>query len=194
MTDEELGPFEKADPTVVADDPFWAAVRRRHPDVDIVLLTEDAEAEPAGTGAVGPGRTASVEVVRQVTDEVTRAWQSLAPLMAARGAAEAPSVRWSPRDGRNALVVEKAVHGLGEDGGTELLRDVAFRLGADGWRLRPTTRGTRPMLHATNGLVDLRAEAGAGATVITLATGLMPVADADRGVLRDEAREQVAAW
>lgn len=193
MTEEELGSYRKVDPAVVHDDPFWSEVRSRHPDLDIVLLqppaVDDREGDPV------PTPTVPVDVVRTVADQAARTWRGLAALVAERGVTDPPSVRWARNGGAGeALLVEKAVAGLGEAGGTALLRDVASRLGADGWRLQATTRDDRPLLRATNGLIDLQAEAGAGATVITLATGLMSVAEADRVVVRDEVREEVAAW
>jgi hypothetical protein len=190
MTDEELGSYRKVDPAVVDGDPFWSEVRRRHPDVGIVLLRPPATDGPE----VRQAPTVPLDVVRTVADEAARTWLRLADLLAGRGATEAPSVRWARSSGDGALLVEKPVPGLGEEGGTELLRDVALRLGAEGWRLHATTLDGRPLLRATNGLLDLRAEAGAGATVLRLATGLMPVADADRAVVRDEVRQEVASW
>lgn len=52
MTEGLLGPFRKVDPRVVDDDPFWSVVRRRHPDVDLVLLP-DAPGDPRGDRPAG---------------------------------------------------------------------------------------------------------------------------------------------
>ena len=42
--------MELRPPGTPIDDPFFAAVRRRHPDVDLVVLPPDApEEEPAAT-------------------------------------------------------------------------------------------------------------------------------------------------
>ncbi|MFC5728847.1 MULTISPECIES: hypothetical protein [Nocardioides] len=189
MTDEELGPYRKVDQAVVERDRFWAQVRRRHPDVDIVLL------EPAGDAEDALGQpTVAIETVRSVADELTQAWRSIVSVVADRGSVQAPAVRWGIGAGGHALLVEKALQGLGSHAGAGLLRDIAFRIGADGWRMRPTTRDDRPLLRATNGLLDLQAEAGAGATVLTLATGVMPVAEADRVVVRADVRGEVESW
>jgi hypothetical protein len=40
MDDTELGLFRRVDPAVVDDDPNWSVLRRRHPDVDLVLGRE----------------------------------------------------------------------------------------------------------------------------------------------------------
>ncbi|MCX6402134.1 MAG: hypothetical protein NTX33_19655 [Propionibacteriales bacterium] len=186
MTEAIPGRFHRVDPTVVEDDPFWSVVRRRHPDVEIVLMPDD---DPA------PGPGAPVERVREEAVAAIGAWRLLRPVVLAVVDEPAePSVRWSSRTAGDALVIEKAVAGIGQEDGTDLLRAVTVVLGRAGWRLRPTTRDGLPALDATNGRIDVRADAGPGATVLTIATGLMPV-DADvRDAVAAGVREELSSW
>jgi hypothetical protein len=67
--DDERSPAEQ-----VSDDPFWSEVRRRHPDVDIVLLPPDegpAQA-PEGAEPVDPA-----EVARAGEQQVAALWTTL---------------------------------------------------------------------------------------------------------------------
>ena len=192
MTQGHLGTFHKVPPSVLDDDPFWSAVRRRHPDVDIVLLPPDTPDHAAPRGqASGP------DAVRAAVDAAFAAWTLLRPLAGATGSAEAdapPSVRWDLAGCGHALVVQKALRGLGRDRGAALLREVAFALGRDGWRLRPSSRSGRPVLEAVDGPVRLRAEAGPGATVLTVSTDALLLSDGERGAVVERLREAVATW
>ena len=179
---------------VVDDDPFWSVVRRRHPDVDIVLLPPDGRAQGQGDGA-GTTSTASLDLVRAAADGVVAAWSLLRPLVAEAGATEQPSVRWGSGGGDEvALVIEKAVAGIGQESGTALLREITATLARAGWRLRPGMRGDLPLLEATDGHTDVVAVAGPGATVLTIASGVLPVADPDRETAADEVRAVVGSW
>lgn len=184
----DLGHFRKVDPAVVDGDPFWSVVRRRHPDVDIVLLPDDAAPPADPPPSVDPAALAAV------VDRVLATWTLLAPLVAADGEEAAPTVRWAQgRDG-HALLVEKGIRGLGADGGTALLRAIAVALGQEGWRLAPGRRQELPLLRATDGLLDLEAQAGPGATVLTLASGVLPVTEPDRSSAQARVVEAVASW
>lgn len=185
MTEANLGRLRRVDPTVLEDDPFWAVVRRRHPDVDIVLMPDDDTT---------PGPGASVERVRAEADAAIEAWRLVRPLVLAADESAAPSVRWGRRDAGDALIIEKAVVGIGQPDGTDLLRALAVVLGRAGWRLRPTTRDGRPALDATDGRLDVRAEAGPGATILTIATGLLLVDAGVRDTVAASVREEVASW
>lgn len=183
----DLGHFHKVDPAVVDDDPFWGVVRRRHPEVDIVLLPDDPPP------AEDPPRRIDPDALAAVVDQVVATWAVLAPLMAAGGAPATPSVDWAPAPDGHALLVEKGVRGLGADGGTALLRAIAVGLGQQGWRLSASRRQGLPLLRATDGLLDLEAQAGPGATVLTLATGVLPVTEADRAAARDRVVREAAS-
>lgn len=185
MTEANPGRFHRVDPAVLDDDPFWSVVRRRHPEVDVVLLPGDPE-EP------GPG--APLDRVREVADAAVEAWRLLRPLVVAAGDAHSPSVRWGAHDAGHALVIEKAVTGIGQESGTDLLRAVVAVLGEAGWRMRPTTRDDLPAVDATDGRADLRAVAGPGATVLTIASGVLPVEVTDREAVVADVQEVVASW
>jgi hypothetical protein len=187
MDNAELGTLHKVDPGVVDDD-FWSVVRRRHPDVDLVLLAPDHPDDPflPAPGPVAP------EVVRVVAAAVHAAWHTLVPLLVERGVVDLPAVRWAPRGGGHALLVTKAVRGIGQDPGADLLGDVAEVLGRRGWRLAPGRRSGHPLLRATDGIVDLEAEAGPGATVLRLATGVIAAQEQDRDAVLDEVVDRMA--
>lgn len=193
MDDADLGRLQRVDPTVVDDDPFWSVVRHRHRDVDLVLLPPPDGAGPAPVDSdADTDADIGIDVVRTVAVGAAEAWGALAGLIAERDQPAAPSVRWAGGSGGHALLLTRSVCGIGEVGGVDLLRDIAFRLGEHGWRLAATRREGRPLLRASNGLLDLEGEAGAGATVLRLATGVMPVAEPDRAVVRDEMLAVVA--
>lgn len=183
---KDLGPLRKVDPAVVDDDRFWSEVRRRHPDVDLVLLPPD-DADAAAVLAPLPPT-----LVRTVAAAAVDAWRTLAPLLVERREPDPPAVRWVSADGGHALLVTKAVRGLGEDGGVDLLGDVAEVLGRRGWRLAPSRRTGHPLLRATDGQVDLEAEAGPGATVLRLATRVLPTEASDRDAVLDEVLARLA--
>lgn len=185
---DDLGLLRRVDPAVVDDDPFWSAVRRRHPDVAIVLLPDD----PAPPGRVGP--TLASEALTTVGERVVATWALLGPLVAAEGELVEPTVGWSPTRDGHALVVEAAVRGLGQDEGTDLLRAVLGALGAQEWRFAPGSRAGLPLLRATDGLLDLEGVAGPGAVVLTLATGVLPVTEPERAVVQARVAEAVASW
>ncbi|TWH03207.1 hypothetical protein L615_001200000760 [Nocardioides sp. J9] len=189
-----LGLLRRVDPRAVDDDPFWSAVRQRHPDVDLVLLPPPGAAGAAG-GDRGDGadRAAGARgIPGPVLDEVARAladaWRAIAPVVAAAGADDPPSVAWRGRPGGHALVVQKALPGTGLERGTAVLRSVAGRLGGDGWLLRPSSRGEVAVLAARGPAAELRGEAGPGATVLTLAGPVLPVGREERARVREEVR------
>lgn len=185
---DDLGLLRRVDPAVVDDDPFWSVVRRRHPDVAIVLVPDD----PSPPREAGP--SLAPEALSAVGERVVATWALLAPLVAADGEHVEPTVDWSPAGDGHALVVETAVRGLGQDGGTDLLRSVVRTLGEHDWRFAPGSRAGLPLLRATDGLLDLEGVAGPGAVVLTLATGVLPVSETERGVLRARVAEAVTSW
>lgn len=180
---DDLGLLRRVDPAAVDDDPFWSVVRQRHPGADLVLLPPGA---PPDDGAAG----LADDVLHAATRALADAWQLLAPAVGVADGDGPPTVSWRRRPGGHALVVQKALRGIGAEAGVELLRTVAGALGRDRWLLRPSRRGEVTVLDARGGLVDLRAESGAGATVLTLATGVLPVRREDR----DRVLGEVTSW
>jgi hypothetical protein len=167
---------------VVEGDPFWAAVRERHPDATLVLLPP----EPPGDGPPA----VPIDEAREAVRAAGRGWRVALPVLEEYGDPGSPSVGWRGRAGGQALVAQAGVRGIGVDAGAAALREIAARLDrdGDGWRFRPGTRNGHPVLRATDGRTDLRAEAGPGATVLTVATPAMAVAERDRVLLGEEAR------
>lgn len=182
----DLGHFRKVDPAVVDDDPFWSVVRRRHPELGIVLLPDD----PAPPGGAPPALDEAA--LDAVLARVLTGWAVLAPLLAEDGDRAAPSVRWAQSRDGHALVVTKGIRGLGTDGGTALLRAIARTLGQAGWRLAPGRRQDLPLLRATDGMLDVEAQAGPGATVVTLASGVLPVDEPARAAAQRRVTAEVA--
>ncbi|MBM9459551.1 hypothetical protein JK386_06525 [Nocardioides sp. zg-536] len=203
MNEANLGSFRPADPSVLDDDPFWSVVRRRHPDVDVVLLADPPDPDPH-PDPDGPsdraGSATDLATLRTVADELLTAWHAVAPLLPpgtgpAPGAPDAPgvpAVRWSARDGAHALLLVKAVRDTDLATGTDLLRRIAFDLGGRGWRLAPSGDEEQAVLDAAGGLVDLHAVAGRAATTLMLATGLLQATEADRDTVLAEVRTVLA--
>jgi hypothetical protein len=182
MADDLGRPLRRTSPSIVDSDPFWAAVRERHPDATLVLLPP----EPSGDE---PSALAFDEA-RDAVRAAGRGWRVAAPVLEEYGDPTTPSAGWRGRPGGRALVVQSGVRGIGVDAGAAALREIAGRLDAtgDGWRFEPSTRNGHPLLRATDGRTELRAEAGPGATVLTVATKPMTLGDADRALLGEEVR------
>lgn len=179
--------FDKVDRAALDDDPFWSAVRRRHPDVGVVLLPDDGP-DPTPGSDLGPGL--DLDTARGPVLALVDTWRVIAAVVAERSTTDAsgdagPSLRWGEGDGGHALVARSNVPGLGVAGGIDLVRAVAVALDARGWRFAPTRRAGHPLLRATDGRLDLEAEVGEAITAITLATGVLPVADDVRVALLD---------
>ncbi|GAA3804372.1 hypothetical protein [Nocardioides panacisoli] len=181
MADDLGRPLRRTSPSVVESDPFWAAVRERHPGATLVLLPPELPGDEPPPVPLAEARDA-VRAAR-------RAWEVAAPVLEEYGDPGSPSVGWRSRPGGRALVTEAGVRGIGVDAGAAALREIAARLDRDdgGWRFDPGSRNGHPLLRATDGHAELRAEAGPGATVLTVATRPMAVAGQDRALLVEEA-------
>lgn len=111
---------------VVAADPFWSVVRRRHPDVDIVLLPDPPPAPVTdGLPTEDPDQAAA-----RVEAEAAGLWTSLA------GDLEPiASARWRSGPTPESLVREVTLHADGVDAvrGIGLVSRAADALAADGW-------------------------------------------------------------
>lgn len=157
----DLGLLRQVDPAAVDDDPFWSVVRQRHPDVTLVLLPEEPPPD------ADPDPPADPDAVRRAADAVRELWADLVqPLVVAQGVEGPPRER--RRDDGRVLVVEKALVGIGEAAGTQLLRQLVRELSGRGWAVGPGTRRGLPTLRATDGERTLDAAAGPAATVVTL--------------------------
>lgn len=96
--------------------------------------------------------------------------------------------------GQSSLVLRKALTGVAQDEGTNLLLSCLLHLGEQGWALHPGARDGLPMLRATDGQVAVEAVAGPGATVVTLTSVPLRVSADVAQVVKDEVRAEVASW
>jgi len=165
---ETIDAFRRVDPRTLDDDPFWSRVRRRHPDVDVVLVPPDrSDAAPSLPSAT----PATPNEIGTMLSAVGELWRSVVrPLLDGAGATAPPSIRWRRRADGCSVVVQKALPGVGQEVGTDLLRALVHALHDRGWSIDPgTAAGELPALRASDGTRLLDAVAGPGATVVTLA-------------------------
>lgn len=112
----------------VAADPFWSVVRRRHPDLDLVLLPE----EPAPAADPVPPVTLSDRDVARLDERAARAWAALA------GRQEVSVVsRWVAGDRRGVVRRENAFTHESTDPvtGAGIIERAVARLRTEGWRV-----------------------------------------------------------
>lgn len=126
-----------ADPA--ATDPFWAPVRRRHPDVDIVLLPAEQPAEP---DPALPDPEPEPEPAEPIDpDELARdAEAALAALWAQAVGESDPTEQQShwlsgERPGTLRHEATWTLEGTTPEQSTAALQRVAESLGADGWHV-----------------------------------------------------------
>lgn len=165
----------------VAQDPFWGVVRRRHPDVDLVLLNgrsplDPPEAEPADAISIDDARM----VERGVDDAYASIRHHLPP------DTPAPTRIWRAADGGHAYLNEKALRGLTGTRAVVTLRAIARALEERGWKVAAAGDEDRPHLMATNGWIDLDVRSGAAATQLLMAGPVVPVRADDLATLEAE--------
>ncbi len=161
-------------PSGVVLSPFWAAVHRRHPDVDLVLLTD----EPPPPAADSPVSATDAELTAAL-DRVA-AYASGAWAIATGGdVALRPGLRFGPRE-HTVVARVQATATLGRSP----IAGLADALDEAGWRTaRP--RSAVDLLVAQRSTVELRASfAPTGALSLTVTSAPLVV-----GV--DRARELV---
>lgn len=193
MNEANPGRFHRVDPVVLDDDPFWSVVRRRHPEVDVVLLPAEPLDQPLDQLPAEP-LDQPLDQARGAADAVREVWRGLRPLLAGDGPLAPPSVRWREGRGQSSLVLKKALPGIAQEEGTELLLRCLVHLGEQGWALHPGARDGLPMLRATDGQVAIEAVAGPGATVVTLTSVPLVVTAGVAQLVKDEVRAEVASW
>ena len=140
--------------SLVAEDPFWSAVRRRDADVDIAVLPpERPEAEPAERGDF-PALEDPESYATQLLARTREAWSSYV-----EGVPVAEQGRWAsgPVRGTVRREVTLAADGVDEVVGARALRLAADALRADGWHVLVPEAGM-PRVLAGRGDGDRRTE------------------------------------
>jgi hypothetical protein len=153
--------------TTPIPDPFFAAVRRRHPDVDVVLLPP-----PAPQAAVDPVTDDGVAAtLAGVATEARLLWSAVAA-----DDSERPDARleFGADPSRVRAVARLATR---RDDGSALLVRLRDELAGRGWEVRRAPRGAVDRL--TGALDGLQVTAsyaeGSGALLLTLSSASMPV-------------------
>jgi len=167
--------MELRPPGTPIDDPFFDAVRRRHPDVDLVALPPDATTEPAD-----PVDDATVaRVAELVAEAAADLWSAVAP-----GSVTAPTtqVRFADRES-DVRAVARVVESTRD--GYALLVRLRHELEQRGWLVDRPPGGLERLVAELHGgrLLASYAE-GSGALLLDLSSAALPV-----GV--DRARELV---
>lgn len=112
----------------VAHDPFWSVVRRRHPDLDIVILPpEPAPVADSGLPARAPASFADLEVA-EADDDWARLVGHGMPVTARR---------WIPGPTGDSVrhTVTLTLDDVSETAGLGHLREAASLLAAEDWRV-----------------------------------------------------------
>lgn len=131
--------MDSGEPRDVSDDPFFGEVRRRHPDIDIVLLPPEppqAPEPPAGSAPVDPSVLTTVAVEHEA--EARALWSRVA-----RGIdLPADTARWAPGTVTGTVARESLLAAEGVDPVTAAaaLAGAARSLAEGGWHvLEPDT-------------------------------------------------------
>jgi hypothetical protein len=137
-------------PTETIDDPFFAAVRRRHPDVDVVLLPPMPPPGPVTDQVADDEVAAALTLVATEADQL---WSTVAP-----GAPERPETRCGFGDDPSSVrAVARVVARRGD--GVEVLVRLRRELERRGGGLDVTTSYAE----------------GSGALLLTVSSPSMPV-------------------
>lgn len=152
--------------TAPIDDPFFAAVRRRHPDVDVVVLPPEPTDE-------APAEVPSEEVaaaLTRVVAETARVWSVVEP------AAEAPEARLGFGDSPSSIRAVARSSSPRRDGFDALVR-LRLELEREGWDLRRRAGvGVERLTGVHDGLrVSLSYAEGSELLLLTVSTEAMEV-------------------
>jgi hypothetical protein len=167
---------------VVANDPFWGPVHRKHPDIDLIVFDGPSPLDPPASAAE---QTVPLEQARLIERGVDDAYDSLLHLLPAN--LPQPTRAWRGVVSGHAYVVEKALRESGGEAGLELLRRLARHLHDRGWAVEASGDEQRPHLMSTNGWIDLDARSGRAATRLTIAGPVVQLGPADLRSLDEEA-------
>jgi hypothetical protein len=113
--------------TTPIDDPFFATLRRRHPDVDVVLLPPTG---PPGADPESAGEDDVAAALIRVATQTRQLWLAVAP-----GADDQPDARYGfGADPASVRAVARVV--ARRDDGLDVLVRLRHELGSHGWELR----------------------------------------------------------
>ena len=159
--------MELRGPDAVVTDPFLAAVRRRHPDVDLVQLPP--EAPPSDPPAPVDADTVA-EVRDLVRDFAAELWRAVTPL---RTAAPEARTRFGATEGdvvATARVVDRRADGF------EVLVRLRGELEGRGWAVhRPPGGLERIAANLDDGTVTASYAEASGALVLEVVSADLPV-------------------
>ena len=158
--------MELRPPGTPIDDPFFEAVRRRHPDVDLVALPPDDTTEPAD-----PVDDATVDrVVELVAEAAADLWSAVAP---DGEAVPTTRVQFADRES-DVRAVARVVASTGD--GYELLVGLRHELERRGWFVQRPPGGLERLVAELDGgrLLASYAE-GSGALLLELSSAALPV-------------------
>jgi hypothetical protein len=152
-------------------DPFFDAVRRRHPDVDIVVLPPaPPPVPPDSLELVGDDEVAATLI--RVATLARQLWAS-----AARESAEKPEARFAYGSGPSAVRAVARV-ATRRDDGFHVLVALRHELETDGWEVtRPPGVVERIVAHLDDLTVSASCAEGAGALLFELSSASLPVGD-----------------
>lgn len=155
-------------PGTPVSDPFFAEVRRRHPDVDLVMLPPDDE--PGAESDVQVSDDVVVELRTRVAEETARLWSVMVP-----GDPVEPqvSLRYGDDDpGVRAIALETTV----SHDGSEVLERLRHDLEQQGQDVRVRPGGV-VRLEATHGDLSVTATyaVSTGAMVLTVRSSSVSV-------------------
>lgn len=161
------------------DDPFWAVVRRRHPDVDLVLLPAEARDLPEPAPEAEPVEVTE-ELVARLDGRGPDAWRLLVD-----DEVPEPAARWMPAPTPQGVRRELTLAREGVDpvAGAALVQGATTILLAQGWRVLAPPDGLPRVLasrEATRGLLgreelQLVLVPAAGRLVLRLRSADVPV-------------------
>lgn len=112
---------------ILAADPFWSALKRRHPDIDIVLLPS----APPAPSASGTAPMAAEPFAREHLMDTDRVWDALVGHGTQRRTA-----RWIPGPTRDSVrrTATLTLDGVDQTVAVAHLRAAEEVLRAEGWR------------------------------------------------------------
>lgn len=162
--------MELRPPGAPIEDPFFDAVRRRHPDVDLVVLPPDDATEPAD-----PVDDATVaRVVQLVAEAAADLWSAVAP-----GSGATPTTRVGFADRETDVRAVARVAETTRDGYALLVR-LRHELEQRGWFVQrpPSRQGSeleRLVAELDGGHLVASYAEGSGAVLLELSSSALPV-------------------